>query len=431
MAGVPRSRGCNNCRKIKKRVRKCDQAKPSCGRCTRLLLTCTGNGTQRWTFIQQSFGRHLQHLTASPRPSPSNETTRTASNLVSLLEIQDVRYNLRHFGGPYCMELLHLLGTNTALDASISALIASYRATQCNQSRVEALTRYGTAMKLLRTSLTGTDSSILQKIFTVINVSLCQQWINLTRQETSTHREILAHLLELSVVRQRLKEIRPEFIIGLCQIATWESMVNPRVKLGPWFWEALRACNHLHPHVRHQDDVPSSEVEIHATASLCLREPEKHLARLREIYKLIQQDKHKVHHIIEQWTAETDMDTMLRVSSQFGYRFGYGLLLSLGPRINRCLRRFDKDPALVIESYEFCDQAIAIGRQCLRILPFGAGFVPTYLKSVWASTPDAYRYSELEGLMGEYEKDFRGVGYIQQAEWIRTQFDILEGALIE
>jgi hypothetical protein len=206
-------------------------------------------------------------------------------------------------------------------------------------------------------------------------------------------------------------------------------MVNPRVKLGPWFWEALRACNRLRPHVCRQEDLPSSEVGVHATASLYLRQPEQHLDQLKDIYSLIQKDKPKIRRIIERWTKATDIDTMLRVSSQFGYRFGYGLLLSLGPRINRCLRRFDKDPTLVIESYELCDQAIAIGRQCLRVRPFGAGFVPTYLKSVWASTPDDYQYPELQKLMEEFEKDFQGVGYVEQAEWIRTQFDTMEGAV--
>ncbi|RSL57009.1 hypothetical protein CEP53_006614 [Fusarium sp. AF-6] len=308
-------------------------------------------------------------------------------------------------------------------------MIVSYRATQCNHPRVEALTRYGAAMKVFRTSLNDANQSILQKIFTVINIALCQQWINLTRQETSTHREILAHLLQTAVVSKKLGEIRPEFINGLCQIITWESMVNPRVKLGPWFWEALRSCSHLRPYARRQEDLPSSEVGVHAVASLYLREPERYLDQLKDIYSLIQKDQLKIRRVIEQWTKATDIDTMLRVSSQFGYRFGYGLMLSLGPRINRCLRRFDKDPALVLESYEFCDQAIVLGRQCLGVRPFGAGFVPTYLKSVWASTPDEYRYPELQTLMEEFEKDFQGVGYVEQAEWIRTQFDTMEGGL--
>ncbi|RSL96460.1 hypothetical protein CEP52_011453 [Fusarium oligoseptatum] len=203
-----------------------------------------------------------------------------------------------------------------------------------------------------------------------------EQWINLTRQETSTHREVLAHLLQTAVVSKKLGEIRPEFVNGLCQIITWESMVNPRVKLGPWFWEALRSCSHLRPHVRRQEDLPSSEVGVHAVASLYLREPERYLDQLKDIYSLIQKDQLKIRRVIEQWTKATDIDTMLRVSSQFGYRFGYGLMLSLGPRINRCLRRFDKDPALVLESYEFCDQAIVLGRQCLRVRPFWSWVCP-------------------------------------------------------
>ncbi|KAF4459157.1 nadh oxidase [Fusarium albosuccineum] len=257
-------------------------------------------------------------------------------------------------------------------------------------------------------------------MFAVINISLCQAWIDLKQEETSVHREVMAHLVQTAVLEKKLGELRPEFILGLCQIITWESMVNPRVKLGRWFWEAIRACKGVssQPYVDRQGErLPSSDVGIHATASLCLRAPDRHLEQLRDIYKLILQDRPMVHQIIMQWTAAANMDSMLRMSSKFGYRFGYGLLISLGPRINRCLRRFDSNPVLVTESYEFCDQAIEVGRRCLGLRPFGSGFVPTYLKSVWASTPNQYRFDELRELMEEYEKDFQGVSYVEQAEW--------------
>ncbi|KAM0240718.1 hypothetical protein ACHAP5_007923 [Fusarium lateritium] len=52
MPGVPKSRGCNDCLKQKK---KCDQAKPACSRCARLAIPCVGSGEQKYVFKPVSF----------------------------------------------------------------------------------------------------------------------------------------------------------------------------------------------------------------------------------------------------------------------------------------------------------------------------------------------------------------------------------------
>ena len=49
MVGVPRSRGCRNCRRKKKG---CDLQKPVCGQCARMNLPC-GWDEKKWTFISQ------------------------------------------------------------------------------------------------------------------------------------------------------------------------------------------------------------------------------------------------------------------------------------------------------------------------------------------------------------------------------------------
>ncbi|KAJ5766541.1 uncharacterized protein N7511_004157 [Penicillium nucicola] len=60
MPGVPSSRGCEGCRKQKK---KCDQVKPTCSRCTRLRIPCIGNGVQRYKFQEPSVTTLVQHQT--------------------------------------------------------------------------------------------------------------------------------------------------------------------------------------------------------------------------------------------------------------------------------------------------------------------------------------------------------------------------------
>ena len=85
MPGVPKSRGCNNCLRQKKKVQgplfdiitnwheQCDQQKPACSRCTRLEIPCVGSGERKYVFKPVSFTK-LKH--ASLRKLRKNKDTR-------------------------------------------------------------------------------------------------------------------------------------------------------------------------------------------------------------------------------------------------------------------------------------------------------------------------------------------------------------------
>ena len=82
MVGVPRSKGCQECRKRKKG---CDLEKPTCGRCARLNIQCSYGGKQ-WTFVEQtasSEGPHSEIVLRGQRASSSQAQYTASSTSIS------------------------------------------------------------------------------------------------------------------------------------------------------------------------------------------------------------------------------------------------------------------------------------------------------------------------------------------------------------
>ncbi|KAF4493842.1 hypothetical protein FAGAP_10022 [Fusarium agapanthi] len=125
MVGVPSSRGCNSCRKAKKR---CDQKQPKCGRCIRLGDECIGSGTRRFKFHQYKPDVQTTQLITPPAETPSNDTTRLTAEFISLMEIDDDRFGFEAYGPYFFADLPRRMGSNPALDTTTSAMIASFQA---------------------------------------------------------------------------------------------------------------------------------------------------------------------------------------------------------------------------------------------------------------------------------------------------------------
>ena len=77
MVGVPRSQGCQECRKRKKG---CDLQKPACSRCERVGVQCS-YGAKRWTFVEQrasSEGPQSEIVLRGQRSSGSSSQVQAA-----------------------------------------------------------------------------------------------------------------------------------------------------------------------------------------------------------------------------------------------------------------------------------------------------------------------------------------------------------------
>lgn len=260
MARTPSSLGCEACRRQKKLVRdqkirdigagcppnfekltmrlQCDQERPKCGRCKRLSIACIGVGRQRLIF--KPYQDDI--LALRPKVIPSNETSKLTSSLVHILGIEDIRYDIRVFGGKGITDLPAEIGVNPALDATVSAMVALYRVRQYNDSKVVALSHYGMALRAIMEMVKDPDIQYSIKLKTVLVMSICQVrmkatprplqkpssetklmsrhpqgWID--NKQSIHHREMASRLFRDAAIQGRLGEIDPSYIYGLLQIA--------------------------------------------------------------------------------------------------------------------------------------------------------------------------------------------------------------------
>jgi hypothetical protein len=187
MPGVPSGRGCDACRKQKKKVRlfkllrkfalaesatQCDQVRPACSRCGRLKIPCVGAGERRFKFKDQSVvvkstkhvGKPIGRRELSPTSEyisdvdvallsiPYNETMRIANAFISTLEVSDLRYSVSYYGA-FLKYVPQRLGTNQALDAAVQALASASSCLRTRENSTQVLVQYGNALKALRLSL--------------------------------------------------------------------------------------------------------------------------------------------------------------------------------------------------------------------------------------------------------------------------------------
>jgi hypothetical protein len=104
----------------------------------------------------------------------SNDVTWLANSLISGLEVKDPRYDLACYG-IFIPKIPQRLGTHPALDASASALVCAYPAVYSRQPSREALTRYGHALRVLRTSLDHPNGdTIVETLCAIYFLLICQ-----------------------------------------------------------------------------------------------------------------------------------------------------------------------------------------------------------------------------------------------------------------
>ena len=156
-----------------------------------------GNGVKRWKFMSYD-GKDSTYNAAAAGPGeqpppvrrvPSNEVTSIAAALVHALEVQDVRFDIRVFGGRMLMEFPAQIGTYPELDASLAALVAVYGSKQLRVDKVTALTKYGRALQATRRAMEKQATQPVQTMQTMLMVYACQ--VRPTTKDKSTRKWLI------------------------------------------------------------------------------------------------------------------------------------------------------------------------------------------------------------------------------------------------
>ncbi|KLP18983.1 uncharacterized protein LW94_13398 [Fusarium fujikuroi] len=258
MPGVPSYKGCDACRKQKK---KCDKAQPRCARCERLDIPCINVGKQRYKFKVQTLepgdSLSLQSIdteddttSSSSRSSkspisftqalikvPYNKTTMVTQTLVSRLEITDLRYDITCYGD-FLRHIPARLGRNEALDASADALATTFSTLHRPQGyqTVDALTKYVKAISSLRLCLEDPAKARMpETMCSVYLIMICQGWLGRDDDPTTSHGQGLAYLLKAAARENWKAGFETDMLLTFCVpvIIEKQPALNSRKRKSP------------------------------------------------------------------------------------------------------------------------------------------------------------------------------------------------------
>jgi hypothetical protein len=101
------------------------------------------------------------------------------------------------------------------------------------------------------------------------------------------------------------------------------------------------------------------------------------------------------------------------------------IMLTMACILNRILRSFDDDPALVRDAEGYVDQIIVLAEKASFNRSIAASAVSSPLPVALASM-EHYKYVEVETLLLEYESDFLGLQYFDSIGMIRKGFEHID-----
>ncbi|KAH6698283.1 hypothetical protein BKA61DRAFT_709941 [Leptodontidium sp. MPI-SDFR-AT-0119] len=405
MPGVPSGRGCDACRKQKK---KCDQSKPLCARCTRLEIPCVGGGQRRFKFIEEQSRTHYVEVFWTP----SSDRTMMMGAFCSALGVTDVRYDLSVYGG-FLKDIPKRLGTNTALDASVEAMTDAFQGMHSlSQKRsVAALKSYGHALKTLRESLNDpAESSSANTMCAVYLMLICQGWLG-GRDDRASHGEALAYLLNLISSQGRQDDFEAELVITLCVPVIVEAIGNPRIKLHPWLAKFTAA---------HDKSIPIESIKLSNLAKFpdYFNHPEPHALGIQSTYQQIRTDLPAIKNLLQAMFEKRLITLHAR------YQTLYSIQLAVAVMLNTLLRLFDPtNLSLVEECVQLVDEIISVAEAAVIYRPLGSSAVPICLICAWPATDNMVKRAKMEQLVEEYSTDFPTFMWMEMAQWLQSKLE--------
>ncbi|KAG5928668.1 hypothetical protein E4U42_000200 [Claviceps africana] len=444
MPGGPPGRGCEGCRKRKK---KCDLGQPSCSRCLRYGIHCVGSGAKVYRFknatITESTPLARRPRTTRPTaqeavpglvPSPArplgNELTSTAGAFISVLAISDRQFAVQGFG-PFLTDVPRRLGRSTILSASAKAFSTAVTAVYSKQTIVEALKDYGAALTCMRNAFIA-DPSLTTQVETLCGVYLLllsQYFIRGHNDDSLIHFHGLLYILNNQSLKDRQDPFTSQMIDLVAIVLITESVIDPRVKMKTWHSE-ISKTNYYGPlndysvvNIRSTNLTVANLIDLPAQ----LEEPEKYLVHLLSSYKLMKLETEKLVPAIIQLNAACE------ASKDIQYYRAYVICESsvcvlhcLMAVLRRTLQIFyPMDLALEQDARDASDRILEASTRAWSFRPLGTTYVPKTLCLMWATTDDPDIKRKLEDMINLYREEFRGDSWTKLAMFFQRRFDTL------
>ncbi|KAI3584310.1 hypothetical protein IWW34DRAFT_608084 [Fusarium oxysporum f. sp. albedinis] len=465
MPGVPSYKGCDACRKQKK---KCDKAQPKCARCERLDIPCINVGKQRYKFkvqtLEQGDSISVQSIdteddttSSSSRSSkspisftqalikvPFNKTTMVTQTLVSRLEITDLRYDITCYGD-FLRHIPARLGRNEALDASADALATTFSTLHRPQGyqTVDALTKYVKAISSLRLCLEDPAKARMpETMCSVYLIMICQGWLGRDDDPTTSHGQGLAYLLKAAARENWKAGFETDMLLTFCVPVIIESISNPKVRLEKWFWDMLDNFKKNNPpstpeSAKAQQDgqdaggIPSLSIRNLGRLPDFINDPELHRMEITCAYHRLCRDLRKLSEIVKAVTwAPGFSPTPMQLRLSRSYNSAYSVLLTVLVIIGQLMQAFDPyNLALVGEAALCSSEVVSLAHRISQYRPLGASHVPLTLAIAWAATDEPGMKRQLEETLEEYQQDWTVTQWMKVGYWWTDKFAELRGRL--
>ncbi|KAL2062053.1 hypothetical protein VTL71DRAFT_6319 [Oculimacula yallundae] len=421
MPGVPSGRGCEACRKQKK---KCDQKKPHCGRCTRLEIDCVGSGQRRFKFVDESPSQLALVKPKSPTQSPQKEITAyeriswlpssDSSMMIgafcSALEVTDVRYDLGVYG-TFMRDIPRRIGSSVALDASIRAVTSTYSSLQTRSKTVDALECYVDGLEVLRKTLCAHDPSqtmSANNLCAMYLMMVCHGWMG-EKNDCTSHGEVFAYMLSKVNPEKFQESFEDELILTLCVPVIVESIARPSIQLHPWL-ERLTTVR--------DDACPMQSLKLKNLGKISdfIVDPEGHLVEMYFIYQSMEADLARIRTYLA--TLENSDST-----AHSRYITIYGIQLSFAMILNMLLRSFSVDNfmQMLVECTALVSETITVAEKARQYRPLGSSCTPMTLTCAMATTTDSTQKQRAGELLDEYQEDFEIADWRKVAIWLEKK----------
>ncbi|KAJ5179474.1 hypothetical protein N7492_002684 [Penicillium capsulatum] len=434
MPGVPSSKGCDACRKVKK---KCDELQP-CSRCLRLQIDCVGSGQQRFKFknaestvIVQAAPRRTRPVSRAKRLSTSKIVSplsmdSLSTSFVHSLKISDIRYDLAYYG-PFLHDIPRRLGSSRALDASVKTLVTAYPYFHGRGFPPSVFVNFGSSLRALRECLSDpVEARSSNTLCAVYLITICQSWLGKYDDQLTSHGEAIAHMLRMADPEKCQNKFERDILMTLSIPVILESISNPRVRMEPSFWEKLVSVIRGRS-AGSSDTRPRPTTDIFTLAKFpdFIRDPDSCVSEMAATYLQIRDDSRKMRQYLDNWSpTQTEDWCSVALMQRSRYQAGYCLVITLGLILNTLLRAFDpQNEMLAQESAFYCDEIIDEAELASCYRPLGAAYMALCLVIALASVENPAQHARIETILADYQTDFSETRWRDRAMWLRATFE--------
>ncbi|KAL3478032.1 hypothetical protein BJX99DRAFT_224901 [Aspergillus californicus] len=432
MPGVPSSRGCDACRRQKK---KCDQLKPACTRCARLQIACIGSGQRRFKF-KEGYAFKMKDAIVVSQISrvPSNETMDISRDFIQVLQVTDIRYDVTWYG-PFLENLPRRIGSSPALDAAIGAVTGAVTAIRTRQGFPDAIGRYVKGWKALRTCLNDpVQTTSIHTVCAIYLMMICQSWIGSPDDHFAKHGEILAQILNAAVSQSGRGDFEDNMIVTLSMPVILQSIVDPGIPLGSWFWTLAKSYAPKQPVTsNHGGRIPSLQFYVMAQITQWIRDPALHLVDIATAYNQLITDCVTLRSVLDK-IAELHASGAPPPSTRLHTlpQAAYSMLICLALILNLMMRIFDPNSSsLAEEAADLISESIWLAQLADKYRPFGVSFMPVCLVMAWTAAGDVAVKMQIQDILVGYEADFPSTRWVETCYWMQNKYADLRRTQLE